>query len=102
MDKKLGFWNNKNNVIEESKKYKTRTEFYKKCISAYRSAIKHCWIDELIWLKNERKVKRGFWTIENLKKEAKKYATKSELLKNNKSAYVIAKKKGLINILYDE
>ena len=100
MDKELGFWNTKENVIKESKKYKTRTEFYTNCSPAYRSAIKHQWIDELTWLKNERKVKRGFWTDENLKKEASKYATKQELLKNNKSAYVTAHKKGLLDLFY--
>ena len=101
-EKPLGYWTIKNNVFEESKKYKSRTEFYNKCSSAYRSAIKHNWLDEMTWLKNERKVKRGFWTFENIKKEAEKYKSKKEFLKNNKSAYDIAYKKGILNILYNE
>lgn len=102
MEKPLGYWNKKNNVFIESKKYVSRTDFYHKCSPAYRSAIKHGWIDEMVWLKNERKVKRGFWTFENIKKEAEKYRNKKEFFKNNKSAYIIANKKGILNMLYDE
>lgn len=92
----------KNTVEIESKKYKSRTEFYEKCSPAYRSAIKHQWINELTWLKNERKVKRGHWTYENLKKEANKYENKQELLRHNKSAYVTAHKKGILDSLFNE
>lgn len=99
--KQLGFWNVKENVEKESKKYKTRTEFYRNCSSAYRSAIKHKWIDDFIWLKTERKVKKGFWSFKNLKDEAKKYKNKQELLKNNKSVYVTAKKNGVLELLWE-
>ena len=102
MKKPIGYWNLKHNVFIESKKYVSRTDFYNKCSSAYRSAIKHGWIDEMTWLKNERKVKRNYWTIDNLKKEANKFKTKAELLKNNKSAYITAKKEGVMNLLYNE
>ena len=102
MKKPIGYWDLKHNVFIESKKYVSRTDFYNKCSSAYRSAIKHGWIDEMTWLKNERKVKRNYWTIDNLKKEANKFKTKAELLKNNKSAYITAKKKGVMNLLYNE
>jgi len=98
----FGYWIIKENVVKEAKKYTSRTEFYKKCSPAYRSAIKHKWIDEMTWLKCERMVKRGFWSYENLKEESKKYKNKKEFLKHNKSAYMIAYKKGLLNTLYNE
>lgn len=100
MKKPLGFWENKENVIKESKKYKSRTDFFKNNSSAYRSAIKHKWLDKFTWLKNERKVKRGFWTIENLKLEANKYENKADFLKNSRSAYVTASKKGILDTLF--
>lgn len=37
----------KEKVFEETKKYKTRTEFYKSCGSVYNVARKNKWLDEL-------------------------------------------------------
>jgi hypothetical protein len=40
--------------FEEAKKYKSRGEFAKKNGSAYRNALKHKWINDYTWLKDER------------------------------------------------
>lgn len=39
---------------EESKKYKTRSDFSKQNESAYRNALKFGWINDYSWLKDER------------------------------------------------
>lgn len=44
-----GYWNVKRHVMEEAKKYKTRSEFAKKADAAYRNAIKNGWIGEMTW-----------------------------------------------------
>lgn len=41
-----GYWQNYDNCLEESKKYKTRKQFEKGNSSAYTSAWKHGWLDE--------------------------------------------------------
>ena len=94
---KIGFWCVKSNVIEESKKYKSRNEFYKKNNSAYRSAIKFGWINEMTWLSNERKHKKGYWTNQKLFEECKKYKNRTELIKNNLVVYILLKKKKLLS-----
>ena len=38
---------------EESKKYKSRSEFCKKCVGGYTRALNRGWLDDFIWLKNE-------------------------------------------------
>ncbi len=47
------YWT-KERVIEESKKYKNRGEFHDKCGTAYGKARVNGWLDELIWLKDDR------------------------------------------------
>ncbi|MBO7467046.1 MAG: hypothetical protein J6T94_05135 [Bacteroidaceae bacterium] len=44
----------KERVIEESKKYRNRGEFCIKSSVAYSVARKNKWLDELVWLKDER------------------------------------------------
>ena len=51
-----GHWKVKENVFEESKKYKSKTEFSEKCSSAYRAARINNWLNEMIWL-NKKKMK---------------------------------------------
>ena len=91
-----GKWS-KRKCIEESKKYKSRTEFFNNSNSAYQKSLKEGWLDEMTWLSNSRKYPRGYWTIkENVLNEAKKYKTKKEFEKNNISAYLAAYKYGFI------
>ena len=59
--KPKGYWYIKKNVIEESKKYKTRTSFKINSETAYNSALKNNWIDEMNWLdKNSNKLPKGY------------------------------------------
>ena len=99
MDKKpKNYWKDKINVIEESKKFKTRTEFKKKSQCAYNSAILNSWIDECKWLDNEKRHPKGYWKIrENIINESKKYATKEEFQEKNLTAFLAAYKYGYID-----
>ena len=47
------YWT-KERVIEESKKYKNRGDFHDNCGTAYGKARVNGWLDELIWLKDDR------------------------------------------------
>lgn len=90
--KPKGYWNIKHNVIKESKKYNTRTEFKKKSGNAYNSAIKNKWINEMHWLdKHNTKHPKGYWKDkENIMAEAKKYSTKDEFKNGNLTAFLAA------------
>lgn len=97
--KPRNYWKDKSNVIEESKKYKTRTEFKKKAQSAYNSAIANSWIDEFTWLGNNGgKHPKGYWkNRENMMNEAKKYSSKEDFKKGNLSAFLSAYKYAYID-----
>jgi hypothetical protein len=107
----FGYWNNKENIIEESKKYKTMSEFRKKSCVAYNSAKKNELLNEMTWLKKPRREKviksdndkndrhpKGYWkNRENMMKEAKKYSSKEEFQKGNLYAFLAAHKYGYID-----
>lgn len=46
-----GWWNDKAKVMEEGKKYCSRTAFANGSYSAWKAARKNGWIDEMTWLK---------------------------------------------------
>ena len=86
----------KNLCEEEAKKYKTKTEFQKKCQSAYSKALKNGWLNEYNWFE-EKKKQKNYWSKEHCEEEAKKYKTRIELEKGNGSAYKVALKNGWLN-----
>ena len=49
------YWKNEKNILEESKKYKSRTEFKKKSNRAYDAARKLNLLDKMEWLSNNKK-----------------------------------------------
>ena len=49
-----GWWNNKERVMDEGRKYQTRTAFAHGSYSAWKAARKNGWIEEMIWLKKGR------------------------------------------------
>lgn len=74
----------KANVLEESKKYSSRTEFCKKSKRAYETASKNGWLDEMPWLKLLHK---KLWTKDDVLLEAKKYDTLKDFIKYSVGAY---------------
>lgn len=86
----------KENVFEEAMKYKTITEFQKGSPNASRIAYKNNWLSEMTWLERTHKT-NGYWNVkENVFVEAKKYKTRSEFKKFNRTAYQSACKNGWI------
>lgn len=55
---KKGYWNIKENVINEARKYTSRHDFQKKCCAGYNSARKNNYFDEMPWLNDKRKNKK--------------------------------------------
>lgn len=55
---KKGYWKNKDNVINEAKKYNSRYEFQRKCCAGYNSAKKNNYFEEMPWLDDKRKKKK--------------------------------------------
>lgn len=51
-----GWWDNKIRVMEEGRKYKTRTAFSKGSYSAWKVAKQMGWIEEMTWFKSNQKV----------------------------------------------
>lgn len=89
-----GKWS-KEKCFEESKKYKTRSEFQKNASQAYHISIEKGWIDEMDWFPKNREHPNGYWrNKENFLSEARKYTSKKELMKNNLAAYTAGRKYG--------
>lgn len=45
--KPYGFWNNKENCLEEAKKYDNKWELQRKSEGCYKSAVRNGWLDEI-------------------------------------------------------
>ena len=95
---KKGFWNDKKNIINEAKKYKSVTEFQKKCGGAFNSARKYNILKDFKWLYKKEKIINGYWKNKKiLFEEARKYSTKNEFKKSNQSAYWAAFRYNYLN-----
>ena len=90
----LGFgkWS-KDECYKEAKKYKSRIEFKLKSSAAYIKSEKKGWLNDYTWLERSRKPS-GYWTYERCYEEAKKYKTKRELYKGNRTVYKVSRKNG--------
>lgn len=59
--KPSGYWKIKENVINESKNYKSVTEFQRKNSRAFDSAKLNGWLDEMDWLAKTNRKPVGYW-----------------------------------------
>lgn len=93
-----GYWKNKENVINEAKKYTKLMDFQKHSGGAFNAARRLGIINNLTWLEKEERLPHSYWkNKENVINEAKKYASKIEFQKGNQSAYWASLKYGYIN-----
>ena len=90
----IGKWND-DNIREEAKKYKTKTEFYKGNRGAHDYAKRHNMLNELF------ENVRTYWTDETVREEAKKYKSKTEFSKAKPGAYEYACNHNLIDDLFE-
>ena len=88
---------NKELLLEEAKKYKTRTDFCKNSSGAYYNALRHNCLDEICSHMNYFSYPKGYWTLERCKKEAKKYKYKTQFARKSCSAYERARKNNWID-----
>ena len=84
---------NYDTCLEESRKYKSRKEFSKKCRSAYRAALRNGWLDNYDWLE----VERQSWEKKSCLEEARKYTSRGEFSKKCKGAYRAALRNGWLD-----
>ena len=77
-------------------KYQSKVEFKKKDGSAYSTAVRNGWIEQICthMVKPTPKIK---WTYEKLAEEARKYNTKKEFKHLSHSAYVTAVRNGVLD-----
>lgn len=94
--KPKGYWNIKENVFTEARKYNSRKEFENGCGSAYNSAKKNGWLDEMTWLIRPI-VWNKKWTKENVFTESKKYPTRKKFDKGCGGAYNVARVNGWLD-----
>lgn len=92
-----GYWKNKENMMEEARKYSTKKEFQKGNLTAFLAAYRYGFIDDMDWLVKQKQHKKNYWTYENIEKEAIKYETKTEFFQKNQTAYRAALKLGIID-----
>ena len=92
-----GYWKNRENMMNEAMKYSSKEEFQRGNLYAFLAAHKYGYIDEMHWMVKQKQHKNGYWTYENIEKEALKYNTKTEFSKGCNTAYRAALKLGIIN-----
>lgn len=86
------------NCKKEALKYISRKKFYLGNNSAYNSARKNNWLNDVCYHMNTKKVnKKGYWTKEKCADEVLKYKSKIELYKNSPGAYMYLLRNGLLN-----
>lgn len=102
--KEMGYWNIKENCIEECKKHNSLTRLKKDCHGCYVSIKKHHWENEVKFRGKELKKSKsnvqmpmGYWNNkDNCFKEAKKYTTAYDLQRNNYGCYMGLKRNGWV------
>ena len=87
--KPSGYWT-KTRILKEAKQFNTRSEFKSNSSTAYGTARKKGWLEEACSHMQLKQKPRGYWTLDNIKIEAKKYNTRGEFVKGSVSAYSIA------------
>ena len=80
-------------VLEEAKKYKTRSEWMKASSKTYRFALAHG-LAEIATRHMTFITEHGKWTKEKIIESAKQYTKQSDWRANESSAYAIAHRKG--------
>ena len=83
----------KESVLQESKKYTTRTEFAHGAPGAFGAACKNGWLSEMLW--HIPKVRN--WTKESVFEESHKYTSRTEFARKCVGAYMAAKKNGWLD-----
>jgi predicted GIY-YIG superfamily endonuclease len=93
------YWT-KERCKEESLKYHIRSQFQTNSQSAYRSAQKNKWLDDICSHMKLLRKPKNYWTKERCKIEASKYKNKNQFQKNICGAYMKSYICGWLNEFY--
>lgn len=96
--KPKGYWQNKQNTLNESHKYSSRSEFRWGNSGAYRASIDNGWIEEMTWLKRPKSYNYK-WSRENVFIESHKYESRSAFKKGSPAAYRVALQNGWLALM---
>ena len=95
-----GYWNVKENCIEEAQKYETRTEFRSKNQTAYNYTRKNGWLDDCTNLLSESetrsRAKKGkiYWNYDKCFAAASECSSRNDFRKKYSGAYYLAYNSG--------
>lgn len=86
--KPSGYWDNKENCLEEARKYQYRSQLKKENNTVYNKLCRNGWLEDACSHMEYKCKPVNYWTIERCKEVAKKYKTKKEFETLDKSVYV--------------
>ncbi len=84
----------KESIQKSALKYKTISEFLKADPAAYHTAYRNSWLSDVCSHMTLLRKPNGWWTKNNIKKEAKKYKTKKDFSENCSTGYTTARSNG--------
>ena len=96
--KKRGFWKSKENVLAESRKYKTRHEFKMAARQAYNVALKNGWTDAFEGFELPSRIRKHWQDKNDVLAEANKYKSAQEFRSHATRAYESAKANGWADV----
>lgn len=102
--KPSGYWTLER-IQEIANKYKTRGEMSSEEPTAYDAALRLMVLDQIFSNHDNNGFvtkPRGFWTLDQLKIEAKKYSTRREMYKKYTKAYQQAEKQGFLDEIFSQ
>ncbi len=88
-----------NKCLEEALEYETRNDFSKNSNSAYNSALRNKWLDEICSHMESLQNPKDFWNEERCEQEALKYKSRTEFHRKSGSAYSAANKLGILDAI---
>jgi len=103
--KPWGYWT-KDKVRHEAKKYQFLKDFREKALGAYSAAVENDWFDDVCFhlrrLRQKQALPVGYWTERRIRREAKKYRSRTAFKKGALSAYNSSVSKGLIKKIFPD
>ena len=94
-----GYWNIKENVITEARKYSNKSSWSSNSSASIKSAHKNGWLEECVaHMEIKSLTPKTYWILENCIEEAKKYETRTEWNKKSYTSYKIARKNNWMDV----
>jgi len=90
-----GKWNTKKAVIEEAKRYKTKSDWQNESVGSYEAAKRMNCFDKAV---QHMSILRKKWTKDEVLNLAKQFSTIAEWRKNNSKSYMAARRHEIVDI----